>query len=174
MVQFFRRFRLQSLSLMHIGTDVVLILLSLFLSLYLRTGTLSLDQHLQALEYWTPIFVALRVFSFIGFGVYLCMWRYVSIPDAVRMAEATALSILLMIAATYFYPGFGTLPRSFFFIDGFVSLGMLTGARLLRRRIYERGHNNVQQTSLSSVMIYGAGTTGRMFAQRIAGNQFLF
>ncbi len=89
MMHYLRRFQPQSVGLKHIITDLALMSLSLYLSLFLRTGFSNLDQHLHALEAWTAIFLATRLLCYIGFGVYQCMWRYVSVPDAIRLGEAT-------------------------------------------------------------------------------------
>src|ERR1700722_15165741 len=171
MLKIFHRFSFRTLSAKHLATDLFLMTISLYVSLFLRTGSATIDQHLQALEYWTPIFLAIRLLCYIGFGVYQCMWRYVSTPDAIRLSEATGFSVLCMISATYIYRDFGTLPRSFFFIDAVVCLALLTGARLFRRMLYERQDRRPKTSALSTVLIYGAGSTGRMFVQRIAGDR---
>jgi FlaA1/EpsC-like NDP-sugar epimerase len=154
-------------SIKHIAIDSVLIVGSLFFSLLLRTGRLGIEDHLSALERWAGFFLALRILTYIGFGVYQCMWRYVSVSDAVRLAQATAFSAMLMITATFLYPHFGALPRSFFFIDAFVCLSALMGARGFRRRLYERGGTTINTDAPSRVLIYGAGSSGRMFVQRM-------
>jgi FlaA1/EpsC-like NDP-sugar epimerase len=168
---FFKRFSPRNLGLKHVLADVIVITLSLFAALYLRTGTLAADQHLEALERWTSVFVILRLLSLIGFGVYQSMWRYISIPDAFKVAEATAFSVPLVISATYIFPELGYLPRSFFFIDGILCGGLLMASRILRRRVYELQNNSgASNSTLSRVLIYGAGSTGRLFAQRLTSN----
>lgn len=138
---------------------------SLVASLYLRAG--YDEAHLSTLKSWTLIFIAIRVLTNMGFSVYQCMWRYVSSLDAVRLAQATFLASLFMMAAMTLYPDFGPLPRSLFFIDAFVCLSLLMGVRLLRRHLYERTDRRESVDAPSSVLIYGAGSTGRMLAQRI-------
>ena len=173
MKSFARRFNPFSLSIKHISVDILLMTVSLYVSLFMRTGTAQLDQHLGALVHFAPLFLIIRLTCFVAFGVYQCMWRYVSIPDATRIAQATGFSMLLMIACTYIFRDFGTLPRSFFFIDAFVCTAAVMSARLLRRRLYEMRDTRPEGSALSRVLIYGAGSTGRMFAQSLIGQSNL-
>lgn len=166
-VSILRRYGLRSWSVKHVLTDAALITASLFVSLFLRTGVERFEDHDWALIKWSFFFVSLRILTNMGFGVYLCIWRYVSTSDAYKLAQSTALSSLFMIAATVLYPRFGLLPRSFFFIDTFVCASLLMGARLLRRRIYEQTDTEKSADALSTFLIYGAGSSGRLFAQRM-------
>ncbi len=166
------RFRPGAFSFKHLGTDALLIVISLYLSLWLRLGEARIDEHLDALNRFALIFLGLRLLSLLGWGVYQSMWRYISIPDALTLGKAVLFSVPLLISATYVLPDFGLIPRSLFFIDAFVVMALLMGARLLRRRVYEgQAAKSAKATQkMGKVIIYGAGTNGRHLAQRFASD----
>jgi FlaA1/EpsC-like NDP-sugar epimerase len=169
MQQIFRRFSPSRFSFQHIGLDVILMLASLYASLWLRLGEGQWDQHAPALHHLAAAFVLIRILTFIGFGVYQSLWRYISTHDATRLATAVASSMPLFISVTYFFPNAGPLPRSFFIIDAFVCATFLMGVRLLRRRVFEwrMSHHKKGEAILGKLIIYGAGNNGRLLAQRL-------
>ena len=164
-----KRFLPGHFSFKHVGVDAVLILFSLYASLWLRLGELRMDDgHVQVLNRLALGFLVIRLVVFLAAGVYQAMWRYISTYDATRLAAAVVASMPLYITLSYLASGFGFLPRSFFVIDAIVCTAVLMGARLFRRRLFERqmqpqrGH-----VSLGRLLIYGAGQNGRLLAQRL-------
>jgi FlaA1/EpsC-like NDP-sugar epimerase len=151
-----------------VAVDAVLIAASLYISLWLRLGEARLDEHVSVLNSLAPAFVLLKVITYLAFGVYQSMWRYISTFDAIRLAKATLMAMVLMIAVTYFMPQLGYLPRSFFAIDALVSAALLMSARLARRSLFERQMlPSKAQVTLGKLVIYGAGQNGRLLAQRM-------
>jgi FlaA1/EpsC-like NDP-sugar epimerase len=152
----------------HLLSDAVLLLASLYASLWLRTGVDGLDQHLHTLNTLAAFFVIIRLACFTGFGVYRSMWRYISTNDATRLGMAVALSVPLNISLTFFSSSFGTLPRSFFIIDALVATALLMGMRLGRRRLFERQMRPKKgSVTIGKMIIFGAGQNGRLLAQRL-------
>lgn len=163
-----KRFSPSHFSIQHILIDAILIAASLYLSLWLRLGDERLDQHLEMLNRVAIGFVVLRLLTFLAFGVYESLWRYISTYDASRLTMAVMASLPLYITLTYFFADFGFLPRSFFVIDAFVCSALLMGIRLARRRAFERQMQPHRgQVSLGKLIIYGAGQNGRLLAQRL-------
>ncbi len=168
MRQYLKRFTFGGFSFRHVAVDAVLVTISLYCSLWLRLGEARLDEHVSVLNNLAPAFVLLKLFTFLAFGVYQSMWRYISTFDAVRLAKATALSTVLMIVLTYLMTEVGYLPRSFFIIDALLSTALLMSARLARRSLFERQMlPSKTQTTLGKLVIYGAGQNGRLLAQRM-------
>lgn len=163
-----RRFSLQAFSFQHVAADALLILCSLYISLWLRLGEARLDEHMSVLNNLAAAFVLLKIFTFLAFGIYQSMWRYISTFDAIRLAKAVLLSMALMIVLTYFMSELGTLPRSFFVIDALVSGVLLMSARISRRQLFEKQMKpSKAQVTLGKLIIYGAGQNGRLLAQRM-------
>lgn len=150
----------------HMLSDVLIILISSYFSLFLRVGTDEFSHFLPALDAHIPIFVACRLLIFTLMGVYTIMWRYVSSVDAVRIARASAVaSALIIIVSFIFNDDLGNLPRSFYFIDAIVlSLGVL-GARLIKR-LYHEEKSGRQSLPGKRTLIYGAGNNGRTLTYR--------
>ncbi len=166
-----KRFSPSRFSGRHVLVDGVLILTSLYFSLWLRLGEARLDDHLAMLNHMALAFVAIRVITFLGFGVYQSLWRYISTFDATRLALAVLVSLPLNVSLTYLANGFGFLPRAFFLIDAFVCPALLMSVRLLRRRLFERRRApQTLRVSLGKLIIYGAGKNGRLLAQRMLGD----
>lgn len=163
-----KRFSPGRFSVAHMAVDAVLLVASLYVSLWLRTGNVQLHQHLSNLNDLALVFVAIRLLVLLAAGVYQCLWRYISSDDATRLALAVAGSVPIMISVTYLSKELGFLPRSFFIIDAFVATALLMSARMARRKLFEsqmkpgRGH-----VSLGKLVIYGAGQNGRLLAQRL-------
>jgi FlaA1/EpsC-like NDP-sugar epimerase len=163
-----KRFSPRHFSWRHVVADAVLILLSLYFSLWLRLGESRIGDHLSTLNQLAGLFVVARLLMFIGFGVYQAMWRYISTYDASRLVAAVVASLPVLISLTYFDNSGGYLPRSFFVIDAFVCSAVLMGVRLLRRRLFEMQMQPQKgAVSLGKLVIYGAGQNGRLLAQRM-------
>lgn len=139
---------------------------------------LSLFLRLEGEELWTgltvgtkllPLFLFLRVGVFLALGLYDIIWRYVSTRDAWALIKGVGLSTLLIIAATYLV-NIGRLPRSLFFIEMFLVMALLAGARLFRRFLYERSSERELRSSGRATLIYGAGVIGRTLAGRFTSD----
>ncbi|MGE0526233.1 MAG: polysaccharide biosynthesis protein [Bdellovibrionales bacterium] len=163
-----KRYSPRRFSWKHLMIDAVLIVASLFASLWLRLGEAQIDQHIHTLYQLAAGFVVIRLLVFLGFGVYQSLWRYISAHDASRLILAVGLSVPLMISVTYTFRDAGYLPRSFFIIDALVCTALLLGIRLARRQVFEMQMRPQKgQVSLGKLVIYGAGQNGRLLAQRL-------
>lgn len=152
----------------HLLADAVLLAISLYLSLWLRTGSERIDEHIGTLNHLGALFVAIRLATYMIFGVYRSMWRYISTTDAQTLVLATLVSTPLLISLTFLSQEIGTLPRSFFVIDAIVATGLLMGLRLTRRRVFEKQMQPKKgRVTLGRLIIYGAGQNGRLLAQRL-------
>ena len=84
--------------------------------------------------------VGVKVLIFIAFGLYDHWWRYVSIRDMWRSLLAVTVASVVASTAVYFWdpvPGF-RLPRGVIVIDWLILLGLVAGARLAARTVFER------------------------------------
>ena len=152
----------------HAVIDASLLTFSLYASLYVRLGEAHLNQHLSTLNKLAPFLVFTRLAIFLCFGVYKCLWRYVSTGDAARLGLAVLTSVPFLVSVTYLFESFGYLPRSFFVIDALVAGACLTSVRLARRHLFELRMRPARgATTLGKLIIYGAGQNGRLLAQRL-------
>jgi FlaA1/EpsC-like NDP-sugar epimerase len=150
----------------HLIADLVIMVLSLYLALYLRVGPAAFTEHVHHIHWAIPAFLFLRVITMISFGCYAVMWRYISTIDAVRLTQAMAVSTTAIVATTFFASTFiPQLPRSVYLIDAVLATLGLMGIRLYRRLHYE-GRAKRQSKSGKRTLIYGAGQNGRHLVHR--------
>ncbi len=160
--------RLLDLPYRRLVPDLVVIVISMHLSLFLRVGFAEFVKFLPVLHKYLILFVALRMITLAFFGIYKVVWRYISLPDAFSLFKAVLLSSSFVIATSYLIPQFGRLPRSLFFIDSIVVMLLLMGLRLAWRLHCERktGIRKHQRAHGTRTLIYGAGNNGRTLAGR--------
>lgn len=157
--------------LRHLLSDAVIITACLFFSLYLRLGMDGFPTYLSITLYFIPVTVVVRLLCLYLLGCYRVIWRYVSINDAVRLAQAVGLSSIILLALSFLTSRtltdlpHTTLPRSVYIIDAVIVLMALMGIRLLRRMHHE-SRSTRQIREGRRTLIYGAGTNGRLLANR--------
>ncbi len=158
--------QIRRISPKHLSLDIIVILTSLYIGLYLRVGDENFGWYVSILHQYLPAIVLIRLACLVAFGCYSVMWRYISTSDAAQLARAIGLSIAIIMALTVLFPHEALrLPRSFYIIDGIlVTLGLM-GARLYRRMLYE-GRANRATLDGRRTLIYGAGENGRLLSHR--------
>ncbi|MDC0980115.1 nucleoside-diphosphate sugar epimerase/dehydratase [Bdellovibrionales bacterium] len=156
--------RVRAVRLRHFLPDLVVVLGSLYLSLYLRVGIGGFYEHLPTLNGHVTLALAIKMASLVLLGNYNIMWRYISALDAFRLTRIIFISSSVFMATSLLLADyFGRLPRSIYFIDFFVVMIGLMGMRLLRRLFYERQYGN-QVRAGKRTLIYGAGSNGRVLS----------
>lgn len=150
----------------HLIADLFIMVLSLYAALYLRVGPATFSEHAQHIHWVIPAFLFFRVVTMIAFRCYAVMWRYISTIDAVRLAQAMAVSTAAIVAITFFASDImPQLPRSVYLIDAVLATLGLMGIRLYRRLHYE-GRAKKQSQTGKRTLIYGAGQNGRHLVHR--------
>jgi FlaA1/EpsC-like NDP-sugar epimerase len=106
-----------------------------------------------------PLAVGARVLALWAFGLFgNWWWRYVGIPDLVRIANAAAFSSLGTAAATLaLVDGF---PRSVFVVDWVFSTLFLAGVPAASRVLREWGVASASRRGARRVLVVGAGEAG--------------
>lgn len=156
----------------HLITDLFLSVISVYLSFFLRVNPEEAKLFLLDLNRILPIIILSRAIFFIYFQTYNIIWRYVSAVDAFRLAKAIFSSSLLIVSTTYLFQ-IGVVPRSLFFIDSFLLLSLLTGARLSRRLYHENKDAKLLKKFGERTLIYGAGASGQGILKRLLADREL-
>ncbi|MCH7593200.1 MAG: polysaccharide biosynthesis protein [Chloroflexi bacterium] len=108
-----------------------------------------------------PALLALRLASLAGFRLFRGMWRYVAIPDIIRIFQATAISSIAFVILQTWLFGLDGFPRSVFLIDFAGNIFLLSGVRLLVRILRERSMNGSPTgDSGGRLLIIGASDMG--------------
>jgi len=131
---------------------------------------------LQSIPLWI---IPLKLIIFLSFGLYRGMWRYTSIRDFWRLAQAcivSSLFIMAVILVVYRFEGFS---RAVFILDGGVTF-LLAGGLRMAIRSYFMSRDRAQepdaflkQKHRRRVLIIGAGTTGEKILREILENDKL-
>lgn len=149
--------------------DLFAVILSYFLALWFRfDGSFSQipRQYLTPYICFIPFYAVFCIIAFAGFRLYKSLWRYASVLEGVRVAEAT---IFTAACHTVFITIIlKRMPLSYYFFGMVFQFFLVLGVRyfyrfyLIVRRRYTR-----DITSLKKVMIIGAGEAGRNLIREI-------
>lgn len=155
--------------LLQVGTDVVLIWLSLWLAFAARLGfdasLLAVEAHSWLL--WAAPLVSIPIF--ITLGMYRAVIRYLGNDALLTILKTTALAALMLTLVIYMKEGSTGVPRSFVLIYWVFSLISIGGLRLAMRQYFMGDWLFAGQllnpfardkSSLPKVAIYGAGQAG--------------
>ena len=117
------------------------------------------------------IWAIVKIIVFQSFRLDRGWWRYVSVPDLLRVAYANvAGSVLAGICIRLFAPrGF---PRSIYFVDLMICFLATAGIRLAARMVFEFS-GTVSGSGKKRALIYGAGDAGVSLLREIRRNPAL-
>jgi O-antigen biosynthesis protein WbqV len=151
--------------------DIILTVLSFYISLYLRLG----DGFLTFFSLEVLIFGG-ALFGTIAAGVYLYqdlyrgVWRYASLNDLIAITRAVTLVILFFLLAMFLWSRLDNLPRSYLAINWFVLMALLGGPRFIYRLIKDRRLDLRMENSNSTsvpVLLVGAGDAAEEFIRSL-------
>ncbi|MCP4716878.1 MAG: polysaccharide biosynthesis protein [Deltaproteobacteria bacterium] len=117
-----------------------------------------------------PLLIIARLIFFYYVDLFNGWWRYVSIEDIIKIANAIIFSSLLFIASVVFIFGMDSFPRSVFITDAIVLFMCLCGIRVSTRIVKEKIDAKKQKGSAKNVLIVGAGNTGVTVLNELRGS----
>jgi FlaA1/EpsC-like NDP-sugar epimerase len=125
-----------------------------------------------------PVVLGLQFLSFLAWGIYSFIWRYVGIAEIWTFGAANLTVALPLAVARFLLPGsqFQTwrVPLSIIILNSVLSFTAVIGVRVLRRVIHERfeRQQNVLRGSgaeAKPVLLVGAGRAGVLAAREVIG-----
>src|SRR5271166_2899777 len=144
-------------------SQVILVFTSLVLAWLLRFD-FSLPNR-ALLFSAVPLLIAIRLAAIARFGLLHGWWRYTGVSDALDIVKAITFGSAVFIVTMRFVLGVISFPRTIYVLEALVSLGLLTGVRLLSRILTE---------SLSQVagrrckaMLIGAGSAAQIVIREL-------
>lgn len=118
-----------------------------------------------------PLVISAKMIALAIFRVNNRVWRYTSSRDLLAIAQAStvgsALALLVVASAHGLFPA----AQSLFVLDWILMTSLLAGSRLSLRALAES--LKAAPTSVTRVLIYGAGDAGVALLQEIRGNAAL-
>ncbi|MGA2400178.1 MAG: nucleoside-diphosphate sugar epimerase/dehydratase [Syntrophobacteraceae bacterium] len=125
--------------------------------------------------------VPLKLAVFFTFGLYKGMWRYSSLHDFWRLAQATLSSSLLAVVIVLFLYRFSDFSRAVFLLDAILTFVMTGAFRVLIRTWYgftcgSSAYHAIglpwltKKNDLKKIFIIGAGDSGEKILREIFDN----
>jgi FlaA1/EpsC-like NDP-sugar epimerase len=148
--------------------DVILILLSVWLTYSLRVGVLSLSIWPPAISIVLAIAIGLPVFYFNG--LYHSISRYIGVSTFIAILRA---SLIYGLIYAMFILGFGIpgVPRTLGIVQPILVLVFVSLSRIVARLwLGDPLRSSNQFSYLPKVLIYGAGSAGRQLATALANS----
>jgi len=152
--------------------DIILTVLSFYVSLYLRLGDRLLSFYsIETLAFSGALFGGIAAGVYLYLDLYRGVWRYASLNDLIAITRAVTLVVLLFLLVMFFWSRLDNLPRSYLAINWFVLMAMLGGPRFIYRLIKDRRLDlrmeNVNTTSVP-VLLVGAGDAAEEFIRSLS------
>jgi FlaA1/EpsC-like NDP-sugar epimerase len=163
-----------------LGADLVMFVASLIFAYGLRFSLAIPAKDWTRILYLLPFLLPVKTFVFFAMGVYRGMWRYTSIPDALRLTKASVLATLTLMTALTVLKRFEGYPRSVFMADCIFTLffcgGFRVGIRMLcmRQKSWLKSWNRNDSEDLPTrqvrLLIIGAGDAAASIIREIQGD----
>src|SRR4051812_2672995 len=144
-----------------VASHAALVVLANFLAWSLRFDAAVPPELARTMVRTVPWLLAIRLVTFVPFGLYGGLWRYTGIWDLWRMLLAVFTSSLLLFVFVLQRLGPAAYPRSIVIIDSVLLVCFLVGVRLLRRLLPRA----VRPRGGRRVLILGAGDAGEMIVR---------
>jgi FlaA1/EpsC-like NDP-sugar epimerase len=159
-----KRFNRLIKNLAMVAIDVMLVIIALALSVYLRFDWNVPSIFFNNLVNLLLPAVLISLSLFFIFGLYRRVWRYTGIDDMFLIAVAVSVST----GAIYLYSlFFGMLPRSSYIIAWFLLLFFVGGSRLAVRLLTDWLSKPAGRGGKKKILIIGAGEAGSMVAREL-------
>jgi len=159
MITFLRRFRWPIVLMIHL----VLIGLANYLAFWLRFDGNIPDWAFTIFVQTIPFLAIIRMLTFVPFRLYQGIWQYTSLWDLRNIVGASISGMVVFYVAIRWGAEVDRYPRSLYWIDTILLIGLLGGVRVAWRMYRESGGSEREQR----VLIYGAGAAGERLLRAI-------
>ena len=125
--------------------------------------------------------IPLKLIVFFSFGLYRGMWRYTSVRDFWRLAQACFISMLLIMAVILYLYRFHGFSRAVFLMDGILTFVLAGGLRFTIRAYFTSFQPSLNSDRMATfqkkhkklILIVGAGDAGEKMLREIFDNRNL-
>lgn len=151
-----------------IMVDMSLCVLTVWLAYYMRLGEFVALSGNALIATFVSMVLCLLVF--VVFGLYRAIFRYSDWPALLTVLRAVSVYGLLY-SAIFTAVGINEVPRTVGIIQPILLLLFVAASRTLARMwLGDRYQNILKKSARPSVLIYGAGRTGRQLAAALANS----
>ena len=163
-----------------LGADLAFFAASLVFAYSLRFSLAIPADEWARIRFLLPFLLPTKAVVFYFMGVYRGMWRYTSIPDALRLAKASILATLTLMTALTITQQFMGYSRTVFVSDCIFTLFFCSGFRIAIRlvgtsqksvlKLWDRGEADSLPVRHVRLLIIGAGDAAASILREIQGN----
>jgi FlaA1/EpsC-like NDP-sugar epimerase len=160
--------------------DLLLFAASLILAYGLRFSLDIPEKDWSRILFLLPFLLPVKTVVFMLMGVYRGMWRYTSVPDALRLVKASVLATLTVMTALTLTQQFYGYSRSVFVADCIFTIFFCGGFRLAIRilgtnkramlKFWDREPEDSLPVRHVRLLIIGAGDAAASIIREIQGN----
>lgn len=147
--------------------DLVIVVFTVWLAIYLRIDQISFPQQQQLNAYLLAPLIAVPVF--INFGLYRAIFRYTGMAAMFTIVKAVAIYGVFFFFVLL-YAKWEGVPRSVGLIQPLLFLLFVGGSRAFAR-LWLAGSSNKPARTEGRLLIYGAGEAGVQTASALALNR---
>ena len=147
--------------------DLILILISYFLSYQLRFDWKVPSQEYLIFFKSLPLIIIFRIFTFYRYRIYKNLWKYVGLRELISIVVSCTISSLLIVSAIYLL-GISAHSRSIFLIDWLLCISLIGGSRVILRLFSE--NLSIESKLRKNLLIIGAGDVGEMLLRELDKN----
>jgi FlaA1/EpsC-like NDP-sugar epimerase len=148
--------------------NLALAALSNYCAFLLRFDGVMPPVHVAPFLRVLPLLLVLRLISFRAFRLDEGLWRYTSLWDLRNIIAAATTSSAVFGLIVWAFLDVGPYPRFIYLIDTILLIGLLGGARLLRRTYWEFDRFHTERR----VLIFGAGDAGELIVRDMKNNRY--
>jgi len=156
--------------ILEITIDVIFVIISLMIAYLLRFEELAgenINIFLEAL----PIFIVAQLVCNYIFGIYMAVWKYISIRDFMQYLKASfsasALSMLLLL----FLYRFQAHSRTVYILYAILFFILMSASRISFRVLHSWTRSSLLKGN--NTILYGAGDAGELAIREILNNPLL-
>jgi FlaA1/EpsC-like NDP-sugar epimerase len=142
-----------------IFTHAACVIFAYFVAFLLRFDFNLPPEYVASVLKILPVVLFIKIVTFYFFGLYLGLWRYVSLFDIVQIIKGNLLATLIFTSAVFFIQTDYFFPPAVFVLDFIICTILLSGVRVVARMVRERYRSVFTQRSVRTLII-GAGEAG--------------
>lgn len=149
--------------------DAVLVTLAYYASYVLLFGSFESSGNWDLFVQSLPLLVVVKLFAFLGAGVYRGLWRYTGVRDLVTFAKAVVAGSALSALGILLLYRFQNYSRGVFVLDAILCFLLVASSRFAFRLFrYVLPGRSVSEGR--RVLIYGAGDGGELALRELRNN----
>lgn len=154
------------------ATDILLVNLAVLVSLWLRFNFEPIEQeYIIKYEKFAIPYTIICLVVFWIFRIYHSLWKYASITELYKIAEAGVIIELIHVATTMFLDL--TLPRSCYVLTGLFIIIFMSISRFMYRMIRGVIQGYRTKKDARKIMIIGAGEAASQIIREINNSRYL-